>query len=276
MAYKTPHTLTISQVADQTGVNPVTLRAWQRRYGLLAPERTAKGHRLYRQEDVETIAHILQWLDKGVPISKVKPLLAHSPTSADAEDDSVAQELIDCIHTFSVKRLGKALDMILKEYPFYWLVEHAFTPVDQWLGDEDEAVRVLQRDLWQSVVIDRCRTALAANAKRHAQSRCWLVSLTVTSEYQRVLMAMALNEKGYSVTILSTPHQQLNLVVEVMREQGVTTLALMANRRLDRAQINQVRLCLAQNDIDVVSQAFICSVHGDELEELKENKTLCI
>ncbi|OOE74565.1 hypothetical protein BZG72_09770 [Salinivibrio sp. PR6] len=276
MAYKTPHTLTISQVADQTGVNPVTLRAWQRRYGLLAPERTAKGHRLYRQEDVETIAHILQWLDKGVPISKVKPLLAHSPTSADAEDDSVAQELIDCIHTFSVKRLGKALDMILKEYPFYWLVEHAFTPVDQWLGDEDEAVRVLQRDLWQSAVIDRCRTALAANAKRHAQSRCWLVSLTVTSEYQRVLMAMALNEKGYSVTILSTPHQQLNLVVEVMREQGVTTLALMANRRLDRAQINQVRLCLAQNDIDVVSQAFICSVHGDELEELKENKTLCI
>ncbi|WP_052708134.1 MerR family transcriptional regulator [Salinivibrio sp. KP-1] len=276
MAYKTPHTLTISQVADQTGVNPVTLRAWQRRYGLLAPERTAKGHRLYRQEDVETIAHILQWLDKGVPISKVKPLLAHSPTSADAEDDSVAQELIDCIHTFSVKRLGKALDMILKEYPFYWLVEHAFTPVDQWLGDEDEAVRVLQRDLWQSAVIDRCRTALAANAKRHAQSRCWLVSLTVTSEYQRVLMAMALNEKGYSVTILSSPHQQLNLVVEVMREQGVTTLALMANRRLDRAQINQVRLCLAQNDIDVVSQAFICSVHGDELEELKENKTLCI
>ncbi|OOE85867.1 hypothetical protein BZG73_07155 [Salinivibrio siamensis] len=276
MAYKTPHTLTISQVADQTGVNPVTLRAWQRRYGLLAPERTAKGHRLYRQEDVETIAHILQWLDKGVPISKVKPLLAHSPTSAEAEDGSVAQELIDCIHTFSVKRLGKALDMILKEYPFYWLVEHAFTPVDQWLGDEGEAVRVLQRDLWQSAVIDRCRTALAANAKRHAQSRCWLVSLTVTSEYQRVLMAMALNEKGYSVTILSSPHQQLNLVVEVMREQGVTTLALMANRRLDRAQINQVRLCLAQNDIDVVSQAFICSVHGDELEELKENKTLCI
>ncbi|OOE88014.1 MerR family transcriptional regulator [Salinivibrio sharmensis] len=276
MAYKTPHTLTISQVAEQTGVNPVTLRAWQRRYGLLSPERTAKGHRLYRQEDVETIAHILQWLDKGVPISKVKPLLAHSPTAADTEDDSVARELIDCIHTFSVKRLGKVLDMILKEYPFYWLVEHAFTPVDQWLGDEEEAVRLLQRDLWHSAVIERCRTALAANAKRHAQSRCWLVSLTVTNEYQRVLMAMALNDKGYSVTILSSPHQQLNLVVEVMREQGVTTLALMANRRLDRAQINQVRLCLAQNDIDVVSQAFICSVHGDELEELKENKTLCI
>ncbi|WBA13019.1 MerR family transcriptional regulator [Salinivibrio kushneri] len=276
MAFNTTHALTISQVADQTGVNPVTLRAWQRRYGLLAPERTAKGHRLYSQEDVETIAHILQWLDKGVPISKVKPLLAHSPASVDTGDDSVARELIDCIHTFSVKRLGNVLDTLLKEYPFYWLVEHALTPVDQWLGDDGEAVRLLQRDLWQSAVIDRCRTALAANAKRHAPSRCWLVSLTVTSEYQRVLMAMALNEKGYSVTILSSPHQQLNMLVEVMREQGARTLALMANRRLDRAQLNQVRHCLAQDDIELVSQAFICSVHGDELAELKENKTLCI
>jgi hypothetical protein len=27
-----------------TGVNPVTLRAWERRYGLIKPARTAKGH----------------------------------------------------------------------------------------------------------------------------------------------------------------------------------------------------------------------------------------
>ncbi|OOE97942.1 hypothetical protein BZG79_15885, partial [Salinivibrio sp. MA427] len=47
MACEGSHTLTISQVAEQTGVNPVTLRAWQRRYGLLSPARTAKGHRLY-------------------------------------------------------------------------------------------------------------------------------------------------------------------------------------------------------------------------------------
>jgi len=44
MACEGSHTLTISQVAEQTGVNPVTLRAWQRRYGLLSPARTAKGH----------------------------------------------------------------------------------------------------------------------------------------------------------------------------------------------------------------------------------------
>jgi len=35
--------LTIQQASEQCGVNPVTLRAWERRYGLLKPERTASS-----------------------------------------------------------------------------------------------------------------------------------------------------------------------------------------------------------------------------------------
>ncbi|SIO38826.1 MerR family transcriptional regulator [Salinivibrio sp. ES.052] len=276
MACEASHTLTISQVAEQTGVNPVTLRAWQRRYGLLSPARTAKGHRLYSQDDVSTITHILQWLDKGVPISKVKPLLIQTAAPVDVEDDSVVRDLIDCIHTFSVQRLGKSLDVLLKEYPFYWLTEHVLTPIDQWLSRNDGDVSVLQRDMWEITVIDKCRSAMAANAKRNTKARCWLVSLNATSEYQRVLMAMSLNEKGYNVTTLAQPHSQLSLILEVMREQQVKTLAVMADHRLDRTQLNQLRLCLSQNEIQVVSQAFICSVHGDELDDLRENKTLCI
>ena len=39
--------LAIGELARRTGVNPVTLRAWERRYGLLKPQRTANLHRLY-------------------------------------------------------------------------------------------------------------------------------------------------------------------------------------------------------------------------------------
>ncbi|MBF4212988.1 MerR family DNA-binding transcriptional regulator, partial [Pseudomonas donghuensis] len=35
----------IREVARLTGVNPVTLRAWERRYGLIQPTRTESGHR---------------------------------------------------------------------------------------------------------------------------------------------------------------------------------------------------------------------------------------
>ena len=48
----------IRDVSRLTGVNPVTLRAWQRRYGLVVPARTAKGHRLYSDEDIALIQQI--------------------------------------------------------------------------------------------------------------------------------------------------------------------------------------------------------------------------
>src|SRR3546814_4637558 len=44
--------LPIREVTRQTGVNAVTLRAWERRYGLIVPQRTAKGHRLFSNEQI--------------------------------------------------------------------------------------------------------------------------------------------------------------------------------------------------------------------------------
>ncbi len=58
-----------------TGVNPVTLRAWERRYGLLRPQRTPKGHRLYTDADIERIKHILELLEQGIPISRTREVL---------------------------------------------------------------------------------------------------------------------------------------------------------------------------------------------------------
>ncbi len=49
----------IRKISELTGINPVTLRAWERRYGLIKPERTPKGHRLYTDEHVQLIRRIL-------------------------------------------------------------------------------------------------------------------------------------------------------------------------------------------------------------------------
>ncbi len=53
-------------------INPVTLRAWQRRYGLLKPQRTDGGHRLFNDADIDRIREIKRWIDNGVQVSKVK------------------------------------------------------------------------------------------------------------------------------------------------------------------------------------------------------------
>ncbi|MFV8834598.1 MerR family transcriptional regulator [Aquisalimonas sp. APHAB1-3] len=74
-----------------TGVNPVTLRAWERRYGLIRPQRTPKGHRLYTERDIDRINQILVLLDRGIPISQARQVLDEDDTDTAA----TATETVD-------------------------------------------------------------------------------------------------------------------------------------------------------------------------------------
>src|SRR5512144_1514971 len=67
--------LPMRTIASLTGVNPITLRAWERRYGLVQPLRTPKGHRLYTHEHVEQIRRVLALVERGVPVSRVREVL---------------------------------------------------------------------------------------------------------------------------------------------------------------------------------------------------------
>ena len=49
-------------------LNPNTLRTWERRYGLVAPERTAGGQRGYGEEDMEKIRRVLKLTSAGTSI----------------------------------------------------------------------------------------------------------------------------------------------------------------------------------------------------------------
>lgn len=57
--------LRIGEVSRRTGVAVPTLRAWERRYGLLDPDRTEGGHRLYSDRDVTRVAAMQQLIEDG-------------------------------------------------------------------------------------------------------------------------------------------------------------------------------------------------------------------
>ena len=70
---RTP-TYNIKVVLNQTGIAADTLRAWERRYGLPTPQRTAGGHRLYSERDIETIKWLLARQAEGLSISRAVDL----------------------------------------------------------------------------------------------------------------------------------------------------------------------------------------------------------
>jgi MerR family transcriptional regulator, light-induced transcriptional regulator len=56
---------TIKRVAELTGLPPATLRAWERRYGVVTPERTESGYRLYDDAAVGALRVMAELLERG-------------------------------------------------------------------------------------------------------------------------------------------------------------------------------------------------------------------
>lgn len=81
----------IKRVAHLTGINPATLRAWERRYGLVAPDRTDSGYRLYTDEDVAMLSRIKALVDDGLTIGEAITRVRRGaePLPADAAGPSV-------------------------------------------------------------------------------------------------------------------------------------------------------------------------------------------
>lgn len=60
---------TIKNVSSMTGIRPVTLRAWERRYEALSPSRSGNRYRLYSDRDVAVLRWLNSRLQSGVSIS---------------------------------------------------------------------------------------------------------------------------------------------------------------------------------------------------------------
>lgn len=59
---------TIKAAAWQTGIRPVTLRAWERRHDILNPHRTDNHYRLYSERDIAVLRWLKYRIDEGVSI----------------------------------------------------------------------------------------------------------------------------------------------------------------------------------------------------------------
>ncbi len=61
---------TIKHVCAQTGIQAVTLRAWERRYRVLQPRRTGGNYRLYSDRDIAVLRWLKSRVDGGLAISR--------------------------------------------------------------------------------------------------------------------------------------------------------------------------------------------------------------
>lgn len=134
----------IRTVSELTDVNPITLRAWERRYGLLEPVRKASGHRLYTHEHIDLITRVVGLLDRGMRIGQVKAQLeaeANARLATSTENVVVndtwrryGERMIAAIIQFNEAGLEETYGSALSMYPMDEVTEKLLMPLLQELG----------------------------------------------------------------------------------------------------------------------------------------------
>lgn len=94
-----PPIYSIGAVERMIGIPAATMRNWEERYGLITPRRSAGGHRLYTEGQVEQLRFLKRELARGLPPAAAHRLLAEEtapgePGRRDRDADSEGQLIL--------------------------------------------------------------------------------------------------------------------------------------------------------------------------------------
>ncbi len=228
----------IREVARLTGVNPVTLRAWERRYGLIQPTRTESGHRLYSRDDIDTVHRVLDWIERGVAVSKVGKILARDellsePGTAPETQVEWVQwhgRLRLAISAFDDRELDRLYGQIFSAYPITVVFQDILMPLWQALlrhqGRFGQASEWLFFDNFlRSRTAQRLQVAAATSVPRvllaAVAGECRELELLVAG------LLMSGEKLAVKVMGVGQPFDELTLICEKTQPQA---LVLFSNR----------------------------------------------
>jgi DICT domain-containing protein len=100
--------LTISDLAQRTGVSAATLRAWELRHGFPTPTRRESGHRRYDERDVALVKEVARRREAGVRLEAAIAAACSRRTDVAASTTSVYAELRRQHRHLAPQRLRKA------------------------------------------------------------------------------------------------------------------------------------------------------------------------
>lgn len=167
--------LSIRVVARLTGINPETLRVWERRYNLTNPARAGmRRSRRYSQADVRRLSAVKVLVDAGHPVSSVANLTLEQ-LEARMRDDSVGLRTPPGVRSMPISVLvqGGALAALLTgpegRRQGLEVVDACLEPeeFEARLETARAEVAVIEQSSLQPEVLLRIRRWMGASAIRH-------------------------------------------------------------------------------------------------------------
>jgi len=231
-----PPALRIGELSRRVGVSGHVLRAWESRYGLLRPARSAGGYRLYAEADASRVRQMQDQLARGLsaaeaaravlgeattpgpdPLPVVSELSGALRRALDAFDEAAAQAVLDRLMS------GLSLTTVLRDVVLPYLAELG----DRW---ERGTASIAQEHFASNVI--RGWLAGLARGWGHGHGPRAVLACPPGERHDLGLMAfgIVLNRTGWQIVYLGadTPVAELTRAADARQPDLVVVAATRA------------------------------------------------
>ncbi len=137
----------IGELARRAGIPAGTVRAWERRYGIVGPVRSESGYRLYSARDEARLKEMVALIAEGaapaeaarrVSLSPPDPGRARPPAQPDPsgpDSPDPRAQLLDGLRAFDEAAANAAIDRAVADYSLEALLEKLILPVLHRIGE---------------------------------------------------------------------------------------------------------------------------------------------
>lgn len=273
----------IGELARRAGIPAGTLRAWERRYGVLSPRRGDSGYRLYSAEDERTLRSMVGLIEDGLAPAEAANRVRSAPPGDEIPLDlgpmaqASREELAAALKEFDGESADRVIDRAIASFSVEAFLSELALPVlreigDRWasgeadIGEEHFASSLLRGRLlglargWGGGTGRRVVLACPAG-ERH--------------DLGLVCFGLALRANGWRVTFLGadTPADAILACVEkkspallVLFAMESTWFELMEDGLAELASMTQVRLAGGGTDADLCDRTGALPLEGDPVE----------
>ena len=221
----------IGEFSRRTGVAPDTLRAWERRYGLLRPERSTGGFRLYDDGDEARVLAMRELIDRGHSAGEAARLAVSTepvPTEATGEEEE-AVRLREALERFNDAAAHAILDEALARFSVDAALERVILPCMRAIGDRWERgeVTVAQEHFATNVV--RGRLMAIARNWGAGSGPVALLACPPGEQHDLGLLAcgVALRQRGWRIVYLG-PDTPVDTIVGTAGEHRPAAVVIAA------------------------------------------------
>ncbi len=239
--------LRIGELSRRSGVSPELLRAWERRYGLLRPERSSGGLRLYSADDLGRVHLMRQHMARGLAAREAAELAARVTTEGDRagapafDPPSARAELSRATRAFDEPGVQAVIDGLLAVATIDALLAEVVVPYLREIGErwEQDQVSIAQEHFASNLV--RGRLLGLARGWGRGTGRRAMLACPPGERHDLGLIAfgLALRERGWRIDYLGadTPAESIAEAARAVEPALLVLSAVSADRFVPLAPV---------------------------------------